>query len=80
MVKVYYLFALLTILMVIVSPIVYKIWVGDKVYVPWAVTIALGLYMIINSWDTLQVSLINGIGTVALQMRIVLIGLFFMFL
>lgn len=77
MVKVYYLFALLTILMVIVSPIVYKIWVGDKVYVPWAVTIALGLYMIINSWDTLQVSLINGIGTVALQMRIVLIGLFF---
>ena len=77
MVKVYFLFALLTTLMVIASPLVYKIWVGDKVYVPWTVTITLGLYMIINSWDTLQVSLINGIGTIALQMRVVLIGLFF---
>ena len=65
------------ILMVILSPIVYKLWVGNKMSIPFIMTMAVACYVIIHSWDALQVMLINGIGTVKLQTYITLIGLIF---
>lgn len=65
------------ILMIIVSPVVYKLWVGDKMNIPFIMTLSVGLFVIIHTWDSLQVTLINGIGTVKLQTYITLIGLIF---
>lgn len=65
------------ILMIVVSPIVYKLWVGDKINIPITMTATVGLFVIIHSWDSLQVTLINGIGKVKLQTYITLIGLVF---
>ena len=62
------------VIMIAVSPFVYHIWVGDKVSVPFLMTVAVGLYMMIHSWDSLQVNMINGIGTVQLQTYIVILG------
>ena len=39
-------------------------------------TLAVGAYMILNTWDALQVQLINGIGTIKLQTYVTMIGLF----
>ena len=60
-------------MLVIISPL----WVGDNVEVPVSMTIVIAVFIIINSWDSLQVTMINGIGAVKLQTFIVLIGLLF---
>lgn len=65
------------ILMIIASPVVYKLWVGDKMNIPFLMTLSVGIYVMIHTWDSLQVTLINGIGTVKLQTYLTLIGLVF---
>lgn len=77
MIKVYLLFFVGIILMVVLAPIAYKIWVGTDIHISHLMTILVGLFVAINTWDTLQVVLINGIGTVKLQTYITLIGLIF---
>lgn len=57
------------------SPIIYKLWVGDKVSVPFILTILVAIYTALHSWDSLQVMLINGIGAVKIQTYVVLIGI-----
>lgn len=64
-------------IMMAISPLVYKVWIGNKMNIPLVMTLAVGIYVIIHSWDSLQVMLINGIGTVKLQTYITLIGLIF---
>lgn len=75
MVKVFGLLVLLIVTCVIASPIVYQVWVGDKVSVPLLLTVSIAAYTIIHSWDTLQVTLINGVGAVKLQSYVILVGL-----
>ena len=74
MAKIYFFSAIALVIMIAVSPLVYHVWVGDKVSVPFLMTVAVGLYMMIHSWDSLQVNMINGIGTVQLQTYIVILG------
>lgn len=54
-------------LMIIVSPIVYNLWVGDSVSIPLIVSILIGLYMICQSISTLHASILNGMSVVRLQ-------------
>lgn len=75
MTKVYFMSVGVMLLMLAISPIVYKIWIGDKADVPFAVTLWICVYMLIYNWDSLQVNLINGIGTVRLQTYVTMIGL-----
>lgn len=72
---VFVLSAIAVIGMMLISPFVYKIWIGEEVSIPIMMTIAVGLYMIIHSWDSLQVNMINGIGAVKLQTYITSLGL-----
>lgn len=72
---VFLLSAIALVIMVIVSPIVYRLWIGDKVNISIYMTLSVALYMMIHSWDSLQVQLINGIGTIKLQTYVTLIGL-----
>lgn len=67
--------AMAVIVMMIISPFVYRIWIGEEVSIPITMTIAVGIYMIIHSWDSLQVNMINGIGTVKLQTYVTMVGL-----
>lgn len=75
MTKVYLLSVVIMIIMVAVSPIAYKLWIGDKANIPFLMTALVAVYMMINNWDSLQVNLINGIGTIKLQLYVTLIGL-----
>ena len=63
------------IVLTIIAPFVYKIWVGDQVNVPAIFTICIAIFLAVNSWDSLQVYMINGIGAIKLQTYIVIIGL-----
>lgn len=76
MARLYVGVVLLIIVMIVCSPVVYKIWLGRTDIVPWSMSIAVGLYTMSSSWDSLQVNLINGIGKIKLQSYVTLIGLF----
>ena len=77
MTKVFIVLAAILALMLVVSPLAYKIWIGEKATVPFIMTALVGLYLLIHNWDSLQVQLINGIGCVKLQTYVTLIGLVF---
>ena len=64
------------VVMAIISPIFYKIWIGDKLDVPFIMTLVVTIYMSVHSWDMLQVTLVNGMGKIKLQTYVVLLGLF----
>ena len=73
--KVWALTAAAIVGMVAVSPFVYSVWIGNRAEVPMIMTIIVAVYMILHSWDSLQVILINGIGCVQLQSYITVVGL-----
>lgn len=75
MVRFYFISVLGMLLMLMASPLVYHVWIGDKAEVSWLLTFSVCIYMMIHNWDSLQVNLINGIGTVKLQTYVTLIGL-----
>ena len=62
--------------MIAVSPFVYSVWIGDKVSIPFVMTLTVGIYTIVHTWDLLQVYILNGIGKILLQTYVTLIGLF----
>jgi O-antigen/teichoic acid export membrane protein len=74
MIKIFALTAFIIMVMVLVSPWVYDIWLRDKLEIPLAMTISIGVYTLINAWDLLQVTMINGIGRIKLQMYLTLAG------
>lgn len=54
--------------MLLVSPLFYHIWIGDKVDVPVAVSIAMFVYVVCQSLGNMFMTMINGIGTVRIQL------------
>lgn len=73
--KVFFLSFVVIVLMVLISPFVYSFWIGDTDLVPSLMTVMVAAYIAINSWDSLQVNILNGIGAVKLQTYITVIGL-----
>lgn len=73
--KIYLLLCVMISIIVILSPFIIKLWVGDKVSVPFILTLSIAVYTLIHCWDTLQVTIINGTGKVKLQTYVILIGL-----
>lgn len=64
------------IIMVLIAPWVYNLWIGSKADISNTMTLFVCIYVIIQNWDGLQVNLINGIGTVKLQTYVTTLGLF----
>lgn len=54
-------------LLILISPIVYRIWVGDSVSVPFMVSVFIGVYMICQTISTLHASILNGMSIVRVQ-------------
>lgn len=45
----------------------YKLWVGDKITVPSILSIFMGLFILISTWNNIFVYFINGTGKIRLQ-------------
>ena len=73
--KLYLLLCMMICTIVILSPVIIKLWVGDKVSVPFILTLSIAVYTLIHCWDSLQVILINGTGKVKLQSYVIIIGI-----
>ena len=53
--------------MIIISPIVYKLWIGESVNVPFMVSVMIGLYMICQTISTLHATILNGMGFIRVE-------------
>lgn len=58
--------------MVILSPVVYRLWIGDSVEVTWTTSISIAAYITLLTISNVYMFLINGIGKVQLQLYIYL--------
>lgn len=69
------LIILFVVVMIFVSPIAYKIWIGNVVKIEKSVSITVAIYVIILIWNTLYASLLNGMGKIKLQLYLSIIGI-----
>jgi O-antigen/teichoic acid export membrane protein len=72
MTKVWILLIILTIITLVSSPWIYKMWVGNSVSVPFALSAAMSSYVIVYVWQTIHVFFLNGIGKIRLQLYLVI--------
>lgn len=63
--------------MTLISPLVYKLWMGDRVFIPYSLSIMMAAYATINIFLAPYTSFINGIGKMKLSVRLVIITLLF---
>lgn len=71
-----YLLALIALMiMTVVSPIIYKIWIGKNINIPWTLTILVAIYVAVYSWQSFQSNLLNGMGKVRIQVITSVIGI-----
>ena len=64
----------LTLLMLLISEPIYKIWIGDVVTIPFALSAILALYVLINCWCGIYSYFLNGVGKIKIQLYASLIG------
>ncbi len=60
--------------MVLVSPYVYKFWVGQDIEIPMLLSAILAFYTIWNTFRTIFIYYLNGVGVIKLQVYLVLIS------
>lgn len=57
-------------LFLIISPFVFHIWIGDAVVIPFKVSLMMAIYAMFTTLGCVPVTLLNGIGTVRIQMYV----------
>lgn len=68
----------LTIIMVLLSDYVYSLWIGDKVCIPFLLSVLCGIYVTISNWCNMFTYFINGVGKVRFQLySAILVGILF---
>lgn len=75
MYKVYGITVVTCIIMVLVSPLVFHLWIGNRANIPFTMTCLVGIYVMAYCWMNLNGTLIVGIGKIKLDTIIVCIGM-----
>jgi O-antigen/teichoic acid export membrane protein len=63
-----------SILLLFLAPYIYQIWLNNSVTVPSSLSAAMAFYIIVYSWQTIHVYLLNGINKIRLQFYLVIIS------
>ena len=73
--KIYWLLlCVLTLVILVGSPLIYKFWFKGKVSVAFPISIAMALYVMSYCWIMLQSYFLNGIGKIRIQVYLYTIG------
>lgn len=70
-------FFILTGIMLLSSDWVYKIWIGPDIKVPFILSIAYAAFVVIQSFTSIFVSFINGVGKIKLQLYTAIFSMIF---
>lgn len=60
--------SLSAVVMLAAADSVYRIWIGDAVYVPFSVSLAMTLFVILSNWNSIFAAFLNGTGKIRLQL------------
>lgn len=72
--KLWVLLIFSAILLFLTSTYLFRWWIGNSITVPLSLSLALSLYVIVYTWQTIHVFLLNGIGKIKLQLYLVIIS------
>lgn len=64
-----------TLVMLIFSNLIYRLWVGPGIYVPVGVSVAMAAYVIIYAWNGIFINFLNGVGIIRLQLYSGVLGM-----
>lgn len=70
---------ILSILLLLVSPLAFHIWLGDKLLIPWSMCVLMSIYFILNIWVSPYMNFISGVGKLTLT-SIVSVGKIVLFI
>ncbi|HEX3386492.1 MAG TPA: lipopolysaccharide biosynthesis protein [Mucilaginibacter sp.] len=74
--KMWMMFSIVSILMLICSSYAYRLWLSGTIQVPYAISFAMMLYAIGYNWISLLCYLLNGIGKIRIQLYIYIFSIF----
>lgn len=69
--KIWLILSLCTVLLLLVSPWLYALWLGKSLSVPVTLSVSMCIYTIVSIWQTIHVYLLNGTGKIKLQLYLV---------
>jgi len=69
--KIWVVFIIFTVCLLLSSRWIFKLWLGDSVNIPLSLSIAMSGYVIVNMWQTIHVFFLNGIGKIRLQLYLI---------
>lgn len=72
--NIWLIFSIGIIFMILISPYAYKFWIGEKVEIPFSLTVVMGLNAILAIWNNIYVYFINGVGKIKLQSLLAIFG------
>lgn len=64
-----------TLTMLLLSAFVYRVWVGDQVFIPFSISLILAVYVLVNAWNGIYSQFLNGVGKVKLQLYAGIVGM-----
>lgn len=59
---------LFTIIMLLVSNIIYSFWIGKEVLIPFQVSLLVAVYVLLYNWQMIYLHFLNGLGKVQIQL------------
>ena len=68
MLKVWVVFVVLSLVMLMLSDYVYKLWLGENVSVPFFLSLSWAIFVILQMCNTIFTMFVNGVGKVKVQM------------
>ena len=66
--KVWYVVVIIIVAMLLLSNTIFKLWIGDKITIPFALSVLMACTMICNTRYSMFIILINGTGKIKLQL------------
>ena len=66
--KLWLILVILVVLMTVLAEPVYSFWIGNRVTIPPALNMCMGLFIIISCWNSTAVAVVNGLGKIRLQL------------
>ena len=75
MIRLFCISALLCTLIVALSPFIYAVWIGDRVSIPFIMSVFVGIYVMAHCWQVLNSTMIVGMGKVQLHTIVAVLGM-----
>ena len=72
--RLWILLSIVTIIMLIGSGFIYRMWVGREIVIPISISAAIALYVIINAWNNIHSQFLNGVGKIKMQLYLAAAG------